>query len=95
MRGESDMTLGAPDELGLSNDAKFVVICNGTCGPGGIFPGVVSVMYGCSKHCLHVKRASGSYLSRSDTHSIKLRGTCRSKSPRKLTGLSCTSVIHQ
>lgn len=75
MRGETDVILGV-EVLGLSNEGeKLVEMCNGTCGPGGMLPGVVSAMYGCSRHCLHVNRASGSYLSRSDMHSIRLRGT--------------------
>ncbi len=46
--------------------------------PGGLFSGVVSSRYGCSRHSLLVRRASGSYFNRSAMHSTSLMGTERS-----------------
>lgn len=54
-----------------------VEICK-AAGIGMLFRGIVSSRYGCSRHCLLVRRASGSYLSRSAIQSISLVGIDRS-----------------
>ena len=54
-----------------------VEICK-PVGIGMLFRGIVSSRYGCSRHCLLVRRASGSYLSRSAMQSISLVGIDRS-----------------